>query len=831
MRFRVDGATGNLWIHNDAVTEFGGYEYLWPLAGAATGDVLTATVAGSAVTLSWDAPGAVAHNLFSATHADTTGAASPVDGDIIIGNVTPKWAKLAITVPAAGLINHLAVANGETRPSWKALFDATVPTTIAPSDAAAAGVAVVAARRDHVHGAPATWPATAHNVLSTTHGDTLADTVIAGDVMIGNATPKWSRLAIAVPAANVRNVLGIDNAEALPSWKTALDATAPTTIAPSAAAAAGTSLVFSHRDHTHGAPATFPATAHDILSASHGDTLGAAVADGSIIIGNVTPKWSALAISVPAAGLINHLAIANGETRPSWKALFDATAPTTIAESAAAAAGVAVVAARRDHVHGAPATWTATAHAVLSTTHSDTLAAAVADGSIIIGNATPKWSTLAIAVPAANVRNVLGVDNGETRPSWKTALDATAPTTIAAGAAAAAGTSLVFAHRDHTHGAPATWAATAHDIFSAIHGDTTGAAAVVDGDIIIGNATPKWSKLARSVPAANVRNVLGIDNAETRPSWKTALDGTNPATLTAAAAAAPGTSLVFAHRDHVHPITTTVVGAASTILATDASGYTRATRWQVGDANSYVYKIAGQAGIFTDQTYVVMSGPAGALIWGNGGLFGSGVAGDLGDTGAARWGAVNATTGNYSSDVTITGKLVVGSSGSAFGNGDICAARSATTGVLYFGGGQSVFIYYDATDITFYGAGGASPFSNNVMTSGGSARRWSNVYSVLGNYSGQVTLSVAAGTAPLAVTSTTRCDNLNADYLDNYHAATASTANTVALRNASGDLDMVQCHCDSFLFDGTISAKISGVYSHNIYTGVGTYYFMVTNKA
>lgn len=89
-----------------------------------------------------------------------------------------------------------------------------------------------------------------------------------------------------------------------------------------------------------------------------------------------------------------------------------------------------------------------------------------------------------------------------------------------------------------------------HDIFSATHSDTTGAASPVDGDIIIGNVTPKWSKLAISVPAANVRNVLGVDNAETRPSWKTALDATSPADIAGTASA--GTSLVFSHRDHVH---------------------------------------------------------------------------------------------------------------------------------------------------------------------------------------------------------------------------------------------------------------------------------------
>jgi len=92
-------------------------------------------------------------------------------------------------------------------------------------------------------------------------------------------------------------------------------------------------------------------------------------------------------------------------------------------------------------------------------------------------------------------------------------------------------------------------AAIAHNLLSATHPDTL-AGAVLDGDLVIGNVTPKWSRLAISIPAANVRNVLGIDNGELRPSWKTALDGTTPADIAAAGSA--GTSLIFSHRDHVH---------------------------------------------------------------------------------------------------------------------------------------------------------------------------------------------------------------------------------------------------------------------------------------
>ncbi len=43
---------------------------------------------------------------------------------------------------------------------------------------------------------PSTFEPAAHNLLSTSHGDVLADSVAKGDLLVGNATPKWSRLAV-----------------------------------------------------------------------------------------------------------------------------------------------------------------------------------------------------------------------------------------------------------------------------------------------------------------------------------------------------------------------------------------------------------------------------------------------------------------------------------------------------------------------------------------------------------------------------------------------------------------------------------------------------------
>jgi len=69
-----------------------------------------------------------------------------------------------------------------------------------------------------------------HALLSAKHSDILADTVVSGDVMVGNATPKWARLARPAPAAGLFAVLGEYAGETVVSWKTA-------SINPGAAAA------------------------------------------------------------------------------------------------------------------------------------------------------------------------------------------------------------------------------------------------------------------------------------------------------------------------------------------------------------------------------------------------------------------------------------------------------------------------------------------------------------------------------------------------------------------------------------------------------------------
>ncbi|GJQ37319.1 MAG: hypothetical protein JETCAE01_33290 [Anaerolineaceae bacterium] len=78
------------------------------------------------------------------------------DSDLSLSDITTNDASTSAhgfvvkaTAPAAGQINIVAIGNGETGYSNKALFDATTPQNVGT---AATGTATTAARSDHVHG-------------------------------------------------------------------------------------------------------------------------------------------------------------------------------------------------------------------------------------------------------------------------------------------------------------------------------------------------------------------------------------------------------------------------------------------------------------------------------------------------------------------------------------------------------------------------------------------------------------------------------------------------------------------------------------------------------
>jgi len=117
-----------------------------PVGDGTSAQVLTSNGAG--VQPSWQAAGAGAHALLSATHSDTV-AQTVSRGSLIYGNSTPAWDELVI-----GGASTLLKSDG-TDASWGTV-----------------------------------------NLLSAFHADTTAGTVVRGDLITGQAaTPKWQRLA------------------------------------------------------------------------------------------------------------------------------------------------------------------------------------------------------------------------------------------------------------------------------------------------------------------------------------------------------------------------------------------------------------------------------------------------------------------------------------------------------------------------------------------------------------------------------------------------------------------------------------------------------------
>jgi len=96
---------------------------------------------------------------------------------------------------------------------------------------------------------------TAHDLLSSRHGDTLAGAVARGDVLIGNATPKWSRLAF--PATAPTGKVLMASATDVEWSANPLGTAAYADTGDFAAAAAGVTNGDSH-DHSGGDGAVIP---------------------------------------------------------------------------------------------------------------------------------------------------------------------------------------------------------------------------------------------------------------------------------------------------------------------------------------------------------------------------------------------------------------------------------------------------------------------------------------------------------------------------------------------------------------------------------------------
>ena len=127
----------------------------------------------------------------------------------------------------------------------------------------------------------------------------------------------------------------------------------------------------------------------------------------------------------------------------------------------------------------------------------------------------------------------------------------------------------------------------------------------------------------------------------------------------------------------------------------------------------------------------------------------------------------------------------IGSSTASTGAFTTLSASGTTTlsGLL----NANLGIAVDTDKFTVADATGNTVIAGTLNVSG--TTTLAAVSATTGGFSGQVTSTVATGSAPLVVASTTKVTNLNADLLDGFNTDTANTASTIPVRDASRNLN------------------------------------------
>ena len=401
----------------------------------------------------------------------------------------------------------------------------------------------------------------AHNLLSATHLDTVAAAAVRGALIVGNATPAWNLLAVgATPGMMLRSdgtdVSWSTNGSALTSLNATnlASGTVPlaqisgltdTQVAAGAAIAwtklskTGSSLADlttrSAADLTSGvlsnsrlsASVTLLGSSIDLTTAvtgtlprANGGTGLAAAADDNVMVGSGA-AWVSTAVPNCVNSALGYATAGNTFSCLALSTTLTVPSILSVAGSPVVGTGTLAVTLANEAanlVFAGPTTGAATTPTFRGLVTADFPVTGVGAGTYtkVTVDTSGRVTTGATGVLSTDFTGVLPLANGGTGAS--TAADDT--TLVSSGAAWVVtalpncpGGGLGYTTATNLYSCPTL----THTLLSATHTDTL-ADTVVRGDLLIGNATPKWARL----PKGTTGQLVGTDGNDV--TWLTPTD-------------------------------------------------------------------------------------------------------------------------------------------------------------------------------------------------------------------------------------------------------------------------------------------------------------------
>jgi hypothetical protein len=670
-----------------------------------SGQCLTST--GTSVTWSACSTGTVT-TTGSPLAGNLTQFSSPtsITNGNLSGDATTSGS-LSVTVSK---INGITPGGTCTNQAVTALTNSAVPTCTTLTSAYTSG----------------TFPASGHNLLSSTHTDTVAAAPVLGDILYGNSTPAWTKLP--GNTSSTKQFLtqtGTSAVSAAPSWGAITITDLPSGVGGTGTCAANN---FVNSINNVSSPTCAPAViasagaAHQFataISAAGALTYAQpAFADvsGSIALAQTPLTTVGDLLTVGAGPALSRLAIgSNGQCL---------TSTGTAASWGSCAAGGTVTVAPPTAANGNLTKFSG------STT--------ITNGDLS-GDATTS-GTLVTTVSKINGITPGGTCTNQVVTSLTTSAVPTCTTVTSA----------------YTSG---TFPGTPHNLLSSTHPDTLAASPVL-GDILYANGTPSWTKLSGSISATRqFLTQTGTGLVSAGPAWATILPTDIPVGGTVTGAMQYRTSTAILGGDDLIKTDTSgnLTANSFTSNGTCAAGgtagcatFNQGTLATTGTASKTI--LYGG----TDDAYVSIGANAPQHLLNAGTLTGGKCLQTTGTAGAVSEAAAACSTGGATTPGGASGSIQYNSSGTFGGDNGITTDGNGNLSAVSLNG--VINVASDSPGVAYAGGGTISlTIGSNVATVASGSWSKSNIGSII-TYTGGSTPNfrvVVIGVTGSPVTSLT----------------------------------------------------------------------------